>query len=174
MKKFIKTVLILCLSVFAYVGYAQEEAKAPERPSDVGVSDFDSFKNTSFDIVTASENLKKNVGQIDKEVKTYSGVMNTIAADKLRGNLTALRGLNKETETLKLKIGELDNQGKELLGNAKTVTPKMKSIEATSLTKKSVKGLDFAKGNINNITTLLQTDMKLLTDELKARGEPIE
>lgn len=173
MKKTLPFLLLTCLSTMAFVSNAQEE-KTPERPQDIGVGDFDTFKNTSFDIVTASDNLKKDVNQVDKEVKSYSGVLNTVAPEKLKANLKALRGFSKETEVLKEKISELDNQGKELLTNAKNVTPKMKSLDATSNTKKSVKGLDFAKGNLNSINTLLQEDIKLLSDELKARGEPIE
>ena len=166
----------LFLAVFALVTlttvvYSQDK---PKRPGDISVSEFDTFKNSSFDIVDASHNLKNNVTTIDNEIKNYSGVINTIAPDKLKKDLAALKGSKKEAETLADRIGKLGDQGKELVGKAKDVTPKMKSLDATSVTNKSIKGLDTAKGYIGDVTKLLDTNVKLITDELKKRNEPIE
>ena len=63
---------------------------------------------------------------------------------------------------------------KIVLENAKNIKPRTKSPAATNNTKKSTKGLSIAKDNIKGVTGLLETDIKLITDELKSRGEPIE
>lgn len=152
--------------------FAQD--KAPTRPGDIGESEFDNFKNSSFNILEESTKLDENLKHIDEEIKTYSGVMSTVSTEKIKGHYKALTGVKGEVETINSNIGELDDKGKDMLANANKVTPKMKSIKATANTKKSVEGLDAAKNKMKSITQMLQDDMKLLGDELKSRGEPIE
>jgi hypothetical protein len=166
--------LSLALLTLLVATTAVQAQDKPKRPGDISVSEFDTFKNTSFDIVDASHNLKNNVTTIDNEIKNYSGVINTVAPDKLKKDLAALKGSKKEAETLADRISKLADQGKEMVGKAKDVTPKMKSLDATSITNKSIKGLDTAKGYLAGIGTLVDTNVTLITDELKKRKEPIE
>ncbi len=165
--------LILALFLFgAAASFAQE--KAPSRPADIGDSEFDGFKNSSFNVLEESTKLKNNLTHIDKEIKEYSGVISTVSTDKIKGHYQALTGVKKEVESVNANIAELDNKGKDMVANAGNVTPKLKSVKATANTKKSVEGLDVAKGNMKSISEMLQADTKLLADELKSRGEPIE
>jgi vacuolar-type H+-ATPase subunit I/STV1 len=160
------------LIMFPVLTMAQD--KEVKRPDNIGVSDYDSFKNTSFDIKDESTTLKDNVMVIDKEVKEYAGIINTIGVDKLRNNLKALKESSDAVKKLNVRIGELKEQGQTLVEGAKNVKPRTKSPKAASNTKKSIKGLDLAKGDLSSIAGLLEEDIKLITDELKARGEPIE
>ena len=166
--------LIMLLAIGTFLSPAFMNAQDVQRPKNMGNSDFDNFKNSSFDIKEESASLKKDVTQIDDEVKGYSGIINTIGVDKLRTNLAALRGSKESVSALNEKIGVLDEQGKTLLDNAKSVKPKMKSISATKNTNQSVKGLGLAKDDLKAVGGMLDADIKLITDELKSRGEPIE
>ncbi|MBX2943329.1 MAG: hypothetical protein KF860_13380 [Cyclobacteriaceae bacterium] len=152
--------------------FAQD--KAPTRPADIGESEFDNFKNSSFNILEESTKLNANLKHIDEEIKEYSGVMSTVSVEKIKGHYKALTGVKGEVETINSNIVELDNKGKDMLANASKITPKMKSLKATANTKKSAEGLDSSKSNMKSIAQMLQDDMKLLGDELKSRGEPIE
>jgi len=107
------------------------------RPKNVGISDFDDFKNSSFDVREESASLNDNVSQLDSEIKNYSGVINTIGVDKLKKDLAALKGSKDAVKVLNDKIGDLDNDGKKMAENAKKVTPKMKSVSATKNTNQS-------------------------------------
>lgn len=171
MKNLFFTVLILSSLATASL-LAQD--KTVSRPGDIGDSEFDNFKNNSFNVLEESTKLKNDLKTIDDEVKSYSGIMSTIATDKIKGNYKALTGIRKEVESVNANISELDDKGKDMVENAGKVTPKMKSIKATANTKKSVEGLEIAKGNLKSITDMLQEDTRLLADELKSRGEPIE
>ena len=173
MKKSLVLLILLGIFIFPGVMNAQDK-KDVERPKNIGVSDFDNFKNSSFDVKDESASLKENVTHIDNEIKNYSGVINTIGVQKLKENLKALQESQKAIRELSKEIGELDEQAKALLENAKNVKPKTKSISATKNTNKSTKGLGIAKDNLKVVTELLETDIKLITDELKARDEPIE
>jgi len=163
--------LVLGMIVMPMSIQAQDDVK---RPKNIGVSDFDNFKNSSFDVREESASLNENVGKIDSEVKNYSGVMNTIGVGKLKENLATLKESNKALKVLNDKIGDLDNDGKTLLENAKKVKPKMKSVNATKNTNQSIKGLGLAKTDLKSVSALLKDNIKLISDELKSRGEIIE
>jgi methyl-accepting chemotaxis protein len=148
--------------------------KSVSRPTDIGESEFDNFKNSAFNVMEESTKLKRDLTHVDDEIKSYGGVLSEVATDKLKGHYQALTGIRKETEAVNANISQLDDKGKEMVASASKVTPKMKSIKATANTKKSVEGLDVAKGNMKAIADMLQEDTKLLATELKSRGEPIE
>ncbi len=169
MRKLIMPVLLAVLLPLSL--FAQEDVK---RPANIGDSEFDNFKNTSFDIREESLTLKESVTKIDNEIKNYSGVMNTIGVEKLKGNLKALLDTKTAVATIVNRIGELDNQSKDLLQNAKSLKPKTKSIKATKNTNASVKGLQLAKGDLDAVNEMVTANLALLKEELTSRGEPIE
>ncbi len=173
MKKYFHSLFILVAIVLPGLLVAQDDAKA-KRPDNIGVSDFDSFKNTSFDILDESTSLKTDATRIDSEVKNYAATISTVTLDKLKTDFKALKGIGESSKALTTKIGDLDNQGKELLTSAKNVTPKTKSPQASGITNKSVKGLESARKNLDVVTTLVQDNTKLLAAELKNRGEAVE
>jgi hypothetical protein len=168
------SLLFLISLTFAGMLQAQDDKKPPKRPDNISVSDFDDFKNTSFDIMDNAIKLKQDFGTIDNEVKKYSGIVNTLTVDKIRKDLGALRGIQKESTTLTDRISKLDDQSKELIDNASKVTPKLKSISATSNTKKAVQSLSVAKDKLGSVSSGLTADITVLVDELKKRKEPIE
>lgn len=168
-----KNTLIL-LALFAFLAtnlYAQDPVK---RPENVGIGDFDSFKNTSFDSQDESIKLNKDVNKLDQEIKGYAGVLSTISVPKLKTDLEALRGIHKSQKALREKLGSLDEQGKTLVSKAKDVTPKLKVPQATGNTNKSIKALEATRKNLDGVTGLITSNSKLLIDELKKRGEKVE
>ena len=173
MKKSIIFLFLIGIFITPGVLNAQEK-KNVERPKNVGVSDFDSFKNSSFDIKDESATLKKNITHLDNEIKKYSGLINTIGVAKLKNDLKALRESSQAIKKLTEAIAKLDDQGKSMVENAKTIKPKTKSLGAVKNTNKSIKGLDFAKADLKSVTGLLENDLKVIIDELKKRGEPID
>ncbi|MCR9250375.1 MAG: hypothetical protein NXI20_08110 [bacterium] len=167
-----KLVMPILLSILIPVSLmAQDDV---DRPANIGDSEFDNFKNTSFDIREESFTLRESVTKIDEEIKNYSGVMNTIGVEKLKGNFKALLDTKTAIATIVNRIGELDNQSKDLLQNAKSLKPKTKSLKATKNTNASVKGLKLAKTDLDAVKEMLSANIELLTNELKSRGEPIE
>jgi hypothetical protein len=163
--------LLLVCPVFAGLLNAQDP---PKRPSNIDVSDFDTFKNNSFDILDQSTKANGDIKTLDKEIKDYAGVISTLKVDKLKKDYQAISELNRFRKTLVEKIGKLDEQGKEVLNSAKSFTPKMKSMSAVSNTNKSIKSLDHSKTNLSSVASLLKEDADLLGKELKSRGETVE
>ena len=171
MKKYVCLMLVL----FAFVSQsvlAQEEDKTPKRPENMGVSDFDSFKNNSFDILDESAKLRKDATRIDGEMK--GGVLAGLSVEKLKTDYKALKGISTSSAALKDKISQLNEQGKQMLENAKNVTPKLKAPQATSSTNKSIKGLGAASKNLDATSDLVTTNIGLIATELKSRGEVVE
>lgn len=173
MKKFIYFLFVLAVVVAPQFTQAQDE-KTPKRPENIGVSDFDTFKNGSFDILDESATLKKDATKVDTDVKAYAATMSNASLEKLKADFAAIRGVSKSSKELSTKIGDLDTQGKALLSSAKDVTPKTKSPAASNLAKKSISGLDSSKKNLEVVSGLVTTNTKLLAEELKKRGETVE
>ena len=172
MKKTYLIWLVLVIFIAAPM-YAQND-KTLKRPNDIGNGEYDEFKNSSFNTYEESNKLNQNLTHIDTEIKEYSGVMSTVSSDKLKGHYRALTSIKGEVEALSANLSKLDEKGKSLVSNASNVTPKTKSLQATSNTKKSVESLEHSRKTINSILSIVQTDTKLIADELKSRGEPIE
>lgn len=173
MKKFIYFLFVLAVVAIPQFTQAQDD-QAPKRPENIGVSDFDTFKNSSFDILGESAKLKTDATKVDTDIKAYAATLSNASLDKLKNDYAAVRGIAKSSKELTAKIGDLDTQGKSLLSSAKTVSPRTKSPAATSLTNKSIKGLNASKTNLEAVTTLVTANSKLLADELKKRGETVE
>jgi hypothetical protein len=169
MKKYVS--LFICVCALNSGVIAQNDAP-PKRPDNIGVSDFDGFKNNSFDILDESTQLKADVTRIDNEIK--GGVLSSLTVDKIRQDIKALRGIGASSQALTQKIGDLDEQGKTLLSNAKNVNPKTKAPAASNNTNKSIKGLEVARKNLDVTTSLVKANTDLLVNELKARGESVD
>jgi len=167
MKKNINFLLIFLLATTTAI--AQDP---PKRPGDINVSEYDAFKNNAFDILDQSTKLKANVNTIDKDVKNYSGIIKTVEKQTLIKDLKSLKAIKESGEALSKKTEELSGKSQDLLANAKKAG--LKAMSATKNTKTSVTALDTAKGHLGEVKDLVANDVKLIQDELKARGEPIE
>lgn len=168
----IKAILFLILVTSVSVLAQEEKKEELKRPDNIKVAEYDNFKNTSFDAFAESAKLKDNLGVIDKDVKNYAGVMKSVLTPKLLDDLKAIVAIKSSGEALKTKIEGLDNQSKDLLENAKKAG--LKAPAATRNTNDSVTALGKAKDNLKAVSDLINTDAKLIKDELKARGEPVE
>lgn len=173
MKKIIYFLFVLAVVAAPQFTQAQDD-KTPKRPENIDVSDFDSFKNSSFDILDESAKLKTDATKVDTDIKAYAATISNANLEKLKGDYASLRQISKSSKELSTKIGDLDTKGKALLSSAKTVSPRTKSPAATKQANTSIKGLDASKKNLEAVTTLVTADSKLLADELKKRGQTVE
>ncbi|GIV37840.1 MAG: hypothetical protein KatS3mg032_2219 [Cyclobacteriaceae bacterium] len=167
-----KTLILICAAGWLLSAAAQDQP--PRRPDNIGISDFDSFKNNAFDILDESVKLKTDATRIDNDIKNAGSILTNFSVDKIRQDIRALRGIRQSSEALKEKVAGLDEEGKTLLSNAKNVNPRIKAPAATSNTNRSLQGLDYARKNLQAVADLVQNNTKILVDELKARGEDIE
>lgn len=173
MKKLIYLLFVLAVIAAPQFTQAQDD-KEPKRPENIGVSDFDTFKNSSFDILDESTQLKTDAAKVEASVKTYAATPSSATLEKLKEDYQALRGISKSSKALTDKIGGLDTEGKSLLTSAKNVSPRTKSPLATKNTNTSIKGLNAAKENLSQVSTIVTTNTKVVADELKKRGVEIE
>jgi len=167
-----KILTLACLAGLLFSATAQDQP--PKRPDNIGVADFDNFKNNAFDILDESARLKADAIRIDQEIKSAGSVLTSFSVDRIRQDIRALRGIRQSTEALTEKIGTLDNEGKDLLNNAKNVNPRIKAPAATSNTNRAIQGLEHARKNLQAVANLVETNTQKLVDELKARGEEIQ
>jgi hypothetical protein len=170
-----KHFVLSLILVLPGLALAQDDPNKPvKRPENIGVSDFDSFKNSSFDILDESTQLKNDVTRLDTDIKSYAGGIASVSLEKLKADYKALKDLGQSSQALTTKIGGLDEKGKELLASAKTINPRTKAPAASNNTNKSIKGLETARKNLDGVSSVLQENVKLLSAELKSRGENVD
>jgi hypothetical protein len=157
-----------------FIAFVNGQDKPPKNPDNVGVAEFDTFKNNSFEIMNQSIRADSDIMRIDNEVKTYAGVMSQVNKDKLTKNYKAIMELNKYRKTLVTRVGELDDQGKAVLSSAKSFSPKTKSLTAVSNTNKALKALDLSRKHLTNSAVLMKSNAEILSKELATRGEKVE
>lgn len=164
-----QTILLLVTIFFATLASAQDA-----RPKDINVSEVDDFKNLSFDVLGNADTLKSSMTAIDNEIKTYSGVMNTMSLEKLWANYKAISGALASSTDLYAQIGQLIPQGSQVLETAKSIQPKPKSVPAVTSTNKSIKALNDSKASLDTVKDLMASNLTILKEELSSRGEIVE
>ncbi len=169
------TYLLFVLALFAAPQFTQaQDDKQPQRPTNIGVSDFDTFKNSSFDIFDESSTLKTDAARVDASVKTYAATPSSATLETLKDDYKALRGITKASKELTTRIGNLDTESKDLLNSVKNVSPRTRAPIATKNTNASIKGLNAAKENLAQVSAIVTTNTKVVAGELKKRGVEIE
>lgn len=139
-----------------------------KRPSNIGNSDFDGFKNSSFDIYYNSHKLDKNLQVIEGNLAKYAEDKANIDFESLRADITSLNKTKESVKELSTKLKALDDKSKSMVENAKKLKPRTKAPKAIKNTDKSVKALNDAKNTLktvgDNQVTLLKTAQELLGD----------
>src|SRR5689334_5945604 len=114
-----KYVYLLAFLAVLMPGLLAAQDDAPKRPENIGVSDFDVFKNNSFDILDESTKLKTDAAKLDTDVKSYSAGLAAVSVEKLKADVKAFRGIGKSSKELTTRISDLNGQSKALLDQAK-------------------------------------------------------
>ncbi|MCK5538033.1 MAG: hypothetical protein KAI79_14505, partial [Bacteroidales bacterium] len=178
MKKLFKKIIVIMAITLPLLSVvemqAQKKPKPLVKPKDIGLSEFDAFKNNSFTIYSKTKRIEADAKLLDKDIKAYSADLEKVSIEKLKKDYKAVKSLQKQIPTLDDKIEKVYPQSEALLKKAKNVTPKQKSLGAVGNTNKSVKALNESKQNMKDITALLKEDNQILLNALKDRGEEVE
>jgi len=172
-KKTLLTTLILSLS-FLMITSINLKAQTLdsygdiERPKNIGNSDFDGFKNSSFDIYYNAHKLDKNLKTIEGNLVKYAEDKDNIDFESLRKDIKALKNTKESVKELSADLKSLDDKSKSMVKNAKNVKPRTKTPKAVKNTDKSVKVLNDAKTTLKTVSdnqvTLIKTATELLGD----------
>ena len=151
-----------------------EEAKKLQRPKDSGITDYDEFKNSSFNLLQELLKTDDNYAKIKTDINGYDEGTRDVTVANVKGDYGRLKKLKKSTEVMDDKVKSLSSEGEELLKNASRVKPVTKVKAATSNTKKSIQAVDYSKSMMSEITTQVTEDMEGLSEKLAGLGEEIE
>ncbi len=166
--------LSLFLSAPLFGQSTSEEAKKLQRPKDSGITDYDEFKNSSFNLLQELLKTDDNYAKIKTDINGYAEGTRDATVANIKGDYGKLKKLKKSTEVMDDKVKSLSSEGEELLKNASRVKPVTKVKAATSNTKKSIKAVDYSKSMMSEITTEVTEDMEMLSGKLADLGEEIE
>ncbi len=139
-----------------------------KRPANIGVSDFDNFKNSCFDIYFNSHKLDKELKDIETNLTKYAADKSNIDFNSLREDIKSLKAINESTKELTAELKALDDKSETMAKNAKNIKPKTKAPKAVKNTNSSIKALNDAKSTLKSVgenqTTLLKQATELLGD----------
>lgn len=122
-----------------------------ERPDNIGVSDFDNFKNSSFDVYYNVGKLDVNLAKVEENLIVYKKDKANMDVNSLKSDVKSLNEINEAFPKLQGELKQLKGQGETMVKNAKNVKPKMKAPKAAKNTKKSVTALDKANAILDYI-----------------------
>jgi prefoldin subunit 5 len=137
-----------------------------KRPANMGDSEYDSFKNSSFDVYFNTCKLDANLKKIEGNLVGYQQDKDNIDFKSLRSDIKALREINEAIPDLKNELKGLKGKSENLAKNAKNVKPKMKAPKAVKNTKKSIEALDKAKEKMGSLVDRQAAALKLATELL--------
>lgn len=122
-----KNLLMLILLALPCLVMSQDDL---EKPKDMGIAEFDEFKNNAFDIFKKSQNFKKMVDDGQK-----------FTADDV-----------KAVDALKNDIAALQEKSEAVVKKAKDVKPMTKAPAATKNTQAATKALKRSSENLAYVT----------------------
>ncbi|MBN1251779.1 MAG: hypothetical protein JXR51_01175 [Bacteroidales bacterium] len=139
-----------------------------ERPKDIGNSDFDGFKNNSFDTYFNTCKIEANLKEIEGNVEKYNADKENIDANALKSDLKSLTDINTSINGLREDLKTLKDKSENMASKAKTLTPKTKSLKAVQNTKKSTEAINQAK---SKMPVIAQTNAELIKSVKGLLGE---
>ena len=162
--------LITITSLYSTSIYAQnlDSYGDMKRPANIGVADFDNFKNACFDIYFNSHKLDKNLQDIETNLTKYAADKDNIDFNSLREDIKSLNAIGKSSKELTAQLKTLDDKSESMVKNAKNIKPKTKAPKAVKNTNNAIKALNDAKSTLKTVgenqVTLLKQATELLGD----------
>ena len=124
--------------------FAQRDDKYGDldRPDNIGNSDFDNFKNSSFDVYFNVGKLDENLKKVETNLVEYQKDKSNINVSSVRSDIKSLNEIGEALVKLQTETTSLKDKSEEMVKGAKNFTPKLKAPKAISNTNKSVTALD--------------------------------
>lgn len=170
-----KTYHLLVLAIFGLTILfgnnlnAQDEKYGDlERPANVGDSDFDNFKNSSFDVYYNVGKLDVNLKKVETNLISYKENPDNIDFNSLRSDIKALNEINAALPKLQSEITSLKGKSEAMVKGAKDFKPKLKAPKAIKNTNQSVTALDKAN---DRMKTLVEDQKAALMTAKELLGE---
>lgn len=174
MKKILVFAVVFLISGFMAINSQtlQEKAKALIKPADIGVADYDAFKNSSFSLKDEVLKTDKSYDQLSKEVVKYAKGGKKLTYKNVSSDLNKVKNIKTTVKALNDRVGSLAETGKKLSTGAAGVKPGNKVQQATTNTNTSLQAVDLSREILKGLTKKVDADMGTLTGLLsKAIGK---
>ena len=173
------TGLLSIIFVFSFVitsdaQTARDEAKKLKRPKDCGISDYDSFKNSSFKLLAEVLKTDVNYEQVKTDINGYLTGDQKPTVDGINADMKRLTAILKSIKVMDDRVANLTKDGNDLLKNAKSVKPVTKAKPASSNTKNSLKAVVASKDLMKELTTSVTGDVGALTKKMGDLGGKVD
>jgi hypothetical protein len=153
---------------------AREEANKLQRPKDCGVTDYDSFKNASFNLLGEVKKTDLNYAKVKTDIDGYLTGGKEATVDGVKSDINRMKAILKSIEDMDDRVKRLTEEGNDLLQNAKDVKPVTKVKAATSNTKDSIKAVDVSKDLMKELTETATGDLDKLVEKVTELGGSVD
>ena len=153
---------------------AREEANKLQRPKDCGISDYDSFKNASFNLLGEVKKTDVNYANVKKDIDGYLTGGKEATVDGVKSDINRMKAILKSIQDMDDRVKRLTEEGNDLLQNAKDVRPVTKVKAATDNTKDSIKAVDVSKDLMKELTETITGDLDKLVEKVTELGGTVE
>lgn len=169
-KKFSKLFFAAIISFsFLFAGNinAQDEQYGDlERPDNVGNSDFDNFKNSSFDVYYNVGKLDVNLKKVETNLMSYKENPDNVDVSSVRADIKSLKEIGEAMPKLQSEITSLKGKSDAMVKGAKDFKPKLKAPKAIKNTNQSVTALDKANERMKTLVEDQKAALKTATELL--------
>jgi len=171
---FFTIVFVFSLTLTANGQTAREEAKKLQRPKDSGISDYDAFKNASFNLLGEVKKTDLNYEKVKTDIDGYLTGGKEATVDGAKSDINRMKALLKSIQNMDDRVKKLIAEGNDLMQNAKDVKPITKAKAASSNTKKSLKAVDVSKDLMKEMTVGLTGDLGKLAEKVVDLGGSVD
>ena len=164
MKKLILTLfaIFLASSAFLMAQTLQEKARKLLKPTDIGVTEYDAFKNSSFSLKDEVLKTDKNYDQVSKDLIRYANGSKKLTLNNVNSDIKKVKNMKGSIKSLSDKASTLAESGKKLSTGVAGVKPASKIASATTNTNSSVKAVELSREILKGLSKKVDGDMGTL------------
>jgi len=137
-----------------------------ERPANVGNSDFDNFKNSSFDVYYNVGKLDVNLKKVETNLMSYKENKDNLDVASVKADIKSLKEIGEAMPKLQSEITSLKGKSDAMVKGAKDFKPKLKAPKAIKNTNESVTALDKANERMKTLVDDQKAALKAATELL--------
>jgi len=174
------SIFCLCL-IIAFIPFnfisgqtAREEAQKLERPKDCGVSRYDDFKNSSFNLLADILKTDLNYEKLKIDIGGYLSGGKDTTVSGVNTDVNKLKAILKAVKAMDDRVKKLVADGNELLQNAADIKPVTAANQASSNPKTSMKAVELSDKLMHEITNTVSRDIEVLVKKITDLGGTVE
>jgi len=143
-----------------------EKAKKLERPKDCGVSNYDHFKNSSFNLLEEVLKTDKNYKKTRTEIRGYLSGEKEATRNGIDTEINKAKAVLKSVQAMDERVKKLTADGNKLSHDIAGIEPPGASRQASYNTKTSMDAVHLSDNLMHAIADTVTLDIQVLVHKI--------